>query len=440
VEKPARIKATLTGKNRLLLLTLCVITGILALVDDFQGWRFLFLALGGIWWLSYRWAKSLTNKLNLKREMRFGWAQVGDWLEERYSLSNQSHFPAVWVELVDQSNLPGYKADIATGIDGGASFQWRTRSLCTQRGLFTLGPTTLRSADPLGLYKIEIHDPRSFTLMITPPIVPLPEIEVAPGGKVGEGRPRPNAPERTVSASGVRQYIPSDSLRDIHWRTSARRDDLFVRLFDSTPSGDWWIILDMDRTVQAGSGARSTIEHRVILAASLADRGLRMGRAVGVIAHGKPLVWLTPLEGEVQRWQILRALALVEPAAYPLAELLVSLRPTLGGYTSLVLITPNGSSEWLKGLLPLIWLGAVPTVLLLDPVTFAEQAAGVANPAGLLHEFSRWGIHHHLITPDLLDRPEASPGHKGEWQWRISPTGRAVALNPAMDAAWRDIQ
>jgi hypothetical protein len=161
---------------------------------------------------------------------------------------------------------------------------------------------------------------------------------------------------------------------------------------------------------------------------------------VGVIAHGKPLVWLTPLEGEVQRWQILRALALVEPAAYPLAELLVSLRPTLRGYTSLVLITPNGSSEWLKGLLPLIWLGAVPTVLLLDPVTFAEQAAGVANPAGLLHEFSRWGIHHHLITPDLLDRPEASPGHKGEWQWRISPTGRAVALNPAMDAAWRDIQ
>ena len=439
------VTQTITSKTRLLLVLL-VIVGFLALIDDYQGWRFLFFAIGGIWWLSHRWAKSLHDNLRLKREMRFGWAQVGDALEERFNMSNSGPFPAIWVELADHSNLPGYHPNIATGVEGGSSYQWRTSGQCTRRGLFNVGPTTLHTADPLGLYSIELHDPRSVSLMVTPPIVPLPEIKVASGGKAGEGRPRPNAPERTVSASGVRQFTPGDSLRYIHWRTSARRDAPFVRLFDSTPSGDWWIILDMDQDAQVGEGARSTVEHGVILAASLADRGLRMGRAVGLIANGQPLAWLPPKEGDLQRWQILRSLALVEPAANPLAELLVSLRPTLGGYTSLVIITSNGRGEWLEGLLPLLWLGAVPTVLLLDPLAFGINAEhsqthpAAVDPAVLLKQLNRWGVQHYRITPDLLNRPEASPGHKGEWQWRISPTGRAIASTPTGDSAWRTVE
>jgi uncharacterized protein (DUF58 family) len=365
--------------------------------------------------------------------MRFGWAQVGDHMEERFTLQNDSRLPCPWIELDDHSNIPGYQASRATGIGGNGRSQWRIRVRCDRRGLFTLGPTTLRSADPLGIYSIEIHDPRSATLMVTPPIVPLPEIEVAPGGRAGEGRPRSNAPERTVSAAGVREYLPGDSLRWIHWRSSARRDDYFVRTFESTPSGDWWIILDADQRVQAGQGARATAEHGVVLAASLADRGLRLGRAVGLIAHGKPLVWLPPREGDAQRWQILRSLALLEPDQNPLGELLDGIRPTLGGATSLVVITPNVSGEWLAAILPLLWQGAVPTVLLFDPVSFGGQGDYRVLSAQLI----RWGIQHHVITPDLLDRPEAQPGSRGRWDWRISPTGRAVALNPALDTSWK---
>ncbi|MEW5872125.1 MAG: DUF58 domain-containing protein [Chloroflexota bacterium] len=424
-------RVQIRAKTRLLA-ALVIVLLVLAVFDDYQGWRFLLLGLAGTWWLSHRWAQSLAEKLRLRREMRFGWAQVGDQLEERFSLENGSAFPALWAELEDHSNLPGYSADVATGVGGAAIFQWRTQRPCTRRGLFTLGPTTLHTADPLGLYQVEIHDPHSMTLMVTPPIVPLPQIEVAPGGRAGEGRPRPNAPERTVSAAGVREYAPGDSLRWVHWRTSARRDELHVRLFDSTPSGDWWILLDMQADVQAGLGARSTEEHGVILAASLADRGLRLGKAVGMVAYGQPLAWLPPREGDGQRWEILRSLALVQPARHSLGEMLARLRPTLGGYTSLVIITPNARGDWLEGLLPLLWQGAVPTVLLLDPLAFG----GEGNPEGVIQELSRWGVQHHRITPDLLDRPEAQPGHKGQWEWRISPTGRAIAINPPREG-WK---
>ena len=127
-------------------------------------------------------------------------------------------------------------------------------AVCSHRGLFTIGPTSLTTGDPFGIFTLQIQDPASRLVMVVPPIVPLPAIEVAPGGRSGSGRPRQNAPERTVSASTVRQYVPGDNLHSIHWKTTARRDSLFVRIFDGTPTSDWRIILDLDQAVQAGAG------------------------------------------------------------------------------------------------------------------------------------------------------------------------------------------
>ncbi|NIV34314.1 MAG: DUF58 domain-containing protein, partial [Anaerolineae bacterium] len=39
-----------------------------------------------------------------------------------------------------------------------------------------------------------------------------------------------------MSVSSVREYLPGDSMRWIHWPTTARCDETFVRTFDSTPS------------------------------------------------------------------------------------------------------------------------------------------------------------------------------------------------------------
>jgi uncharacterized protein (DUF58 family) len=236
-----------------------------------------------------------------------------------------------------------------------------------------------------------------------------------------------------VSAAGVREYLPGDSLRWIHWRTSARKDDFYVRLFESTPAGDWWIILDLEQGIQAGDGANSTEEHGVVLAASLADRGLRMGKAVGLAAYGEPFVLLPPKEGDGQRWEILRSLALLSPARHSLAELLNAIRRTLGRYTSLVIITPNANGSWLESLLPLLWQEAVPTVLLLDPNSFG----GRGDTRGIFEELSKWSIHRYVITPDLLNRSEAHPGRKGQWEWRISPTGRAIPAIPPSETSWK---
>jgi uncharacterized protein (DUF58 family) len=129
--------------------------------------------------------------------------------------------------------------------------------------------------------------------------------------------------------------MPGDSLRLIHWPTSARQDELFVRLLDGTPAGDWWIFLDLDQQAQSGQGWDSTTEHSIILAASLADEGLRSGQAVGFAASSQVPVWLPPREGEGQRWEILRSLATAQPGSFSLGELPRQERHRLGSSLSL---------------------------------------------------------------------------------------------------------
>jgi uncharacterized protein (DUF58 family) len=406
---------------------------ILQLVSPYRGWVVFLMGLGGVWLTGYVWARLVARGLLFTREMRFGWAQVGDRLEERFTLTNGGAIPALWVEVVDHSTVPGYLAGWTTEVEGRRLRRWSRWATCTRRGLFTLGPTTLLTGDPFGVYMVSLHDPASTPFLVLPPVLSLPTIRVSPGGLSGEGRPRPNAPERTISAASVREYSPGDSQRWIHWRTTARQGSLYVRLFDGTPVGDWWIVLDMDRRVQAGEGDDSTEEHGVVLAASLADRGLRLRRAVGLVMYGEDTVWLPPEEGDSRRWEILRDLALVSPGSCPLSDLLVRMRPAIGQHASLVVITPAVDDAWVEALVPLIKRGVVPTVLLLDPGSFGGSG-DASETAGLLANLE---VAHYLITPGLLNGSEARPAWQEPWGWEILGSGRVVPVVRPRDAVWR---
>jgi len=406
---------------------------IMQLVDPSRVWTILLVGLGGLWLISFLWAWNLSKNLSILREMRYGWAQVGDVLEERFTLMNKGGWPATWVEIQDHSTMPGYDASRATGVGGSGVNQWRNQGICGRRGLYQLGNTSLNTGDPFGIYSVTITDPAKATLMVMPPVVPLPGLEIAPGGYSGEGHPIPDAPERTVSASSVREYVPGDSLRLVHWKTTARRGSPYVRQFDGTPAGDWWILLDLHAASQVGTGADSTEELGVILAASLADRGLRANRGVGLVLNGKRLDWLPPRAGSGQRWEILRRLALVSPGETPLGEVLEHIRPNLGLNTSLVIITPTWNTDWFMALPLLARRGIRPTILLLDRRSFDDKQDNSMVAA----ELKKMHLPCHVIPREIFDRPEAKPGKQGGWEWRISPLGHAIPVRAPKDQAWK---
>ena len=406
---------------------------ILQLIDPSQVWTVFLVGCGGLWLVSFLWARALSRHIRLLREMRYGWIQVGDALEERFTLENGGMLPAIWLEIEDRSTLPGYDASLATGVGGRDDNHWLRKGTCSRRGLYWLGDTLVHTGDPFGIYTVTITDPARASLMVMPPIVPLPALEILPGGYSGEGRPLPFAPKDTVDASSVREYVPGDSARMIHWKTTARHEKPFVRLFDGAPASDWWILLDLQEQAQIGQGQDSTEEFGVILAASLANRGLRENFGVGLVVNGEQLGWLPPRSGSGQGWEILRVLALASRGVTPLSEVLENVRPALGRNASLLIITPSVDTGWLESLPRLRRRGITPTVLSLDPRSFG----GHKDNSGLLTALGEMRMPHYNIPREILDRPEATPGTRGQWEWRVSATGRAIPVRSPEDFAWR---
>jgi uncharacterized protein (DUF58 family) len=184
-----------------------------------------------------------------------------------------------------------------------------------------------------------------------------------------------------------------------------------------------------------GSGSASTDEHGIILAASLADRGIRQGHSVGLVTYGQELTWMPPQRSSGHLMSILRTLALVQPGERPLSELLEDAQKSIRRGASLIIVTPNVKADWAAPMLQLVKKGITPTVLLLDPASFG----GTAVTAGTLALLNDYGIAHNVIQRDLFDRPEARPGSQGRWEWRVVGRGKAVAVRRPTDTGWRKL-
>ncbi len=397
---------------------------ILQLVQPSRTWMFLFTAFSGILISAYLWARSLGESLQLRRETRLGWIQVGGQIEERITLSNTSVLPAAWIQFEDHSTLPGFNASRFTSISAGFFDQWNVTAACKQRGLFYLGDANILTGDPFGIFDVTIHASERTSILVLPQVVTLPEISIVPSGSFGDGQPRRNAPEQTIHASTVREYVHGDSMRMIHWPTTARTNKVFVRLMESAPEGDWWILLDLDKNNLFGEGWDSIEEQSVVLVASLASKGLRNRKAVGLITNSKDAAWIHPQKGEGQRWEILQSLALSQPGELGLDKTLERIQSSLGRHHSLIIVTASTKTDWLKTLLPLVKRGIVPTVLLLDASTFG----GKESPALVAANLEGRGIKYHIIPRGMLEAPKTLSHQQGGWKWRSTPTGEIMPI------------
>jgi uncharacterized protein (DUF58 family) len=412
-----------------------VLTAVLALVQlvmPSRVWIALLWLIGGLTALAYLWAREMTLHVTARRTLRYGWMQVGDRLEERFEVSNASWLPLLWAEVDDASDLPGYRICRVASCGPHSVVRWTTEQVCTRRGLYTLGPWSLRISDPFGFTSITLRHGEQEAILVHPPVVALPEIELPRGLRSGSSRARRHSREATIDASHTRWYRPDDPLRAIHWPSTAHRGTLIVREAEHTVSGDLWIVLDLERSVQVGTGEESTEEYGVILAASLADRTLRQDRAVGLVAHGATLAYLPPARGKAQRWRILQALAAAKAGGTrSLAEVLSQLRPSLGRGSTVLVITPSLSTAWLDALLPPTRSRAMPAAVLLNAASFRAglpDARASREVEGMRALLARAGVPAYVIRQGHPFRALQTHPPRGYWAFKTTPMGRAIVV------------
>ena len=364
--------------------------------------------------VSFVWARTTLSRVQLVRQTRMRRAQVGSTIGETFILRNRSAIPNMWLEMDDESDMPGHHVShVVSNMSAHTEYSWTVRTICRERGRFRLGPITLTSGDPFGLYRIKYHLPHSSSLVVYPNTValrsfPLP-IGVLPGGDALRRRTH----YITTNAAGVRDYEPGDPFNRIHWKSTARKDRLIVKEFELDPLADVWIMLDLWSGVHFGDRTLpeidleedpevllrkasvpfalppSTEEYAISAAASIAQFFLRRDRTLGLVASGQRREILQADRGERQLEKILETLAVLRAQGnVSFEEVLYRETPSLPRGTTLVLISPSTDPRWAQVARHLKRSGLHVTTVVLDAKTFG----GPPGSGDVIAELAASGI------------------------------------------------
>lgn len=397
---------------------------------------------------AYLWVRLSGPRVRLERRTLTEWARVGDELEESWRLWNDGPLPLLWLEIEDESTVPGYSARRVAAAGAGESMTWRTSARCTNRGVYRLGPLSARLGDPFGVFSYAVRDERERRIVIYPPLVRLPPLTIPHGQRGGLARADLLQIHVTPSVGGLREYVPGDPPSRIHWPNVARRQQLMVKEFDQERAGALWIVLDLhagsyppaapadprpppaERAYTQFSAvepswseyrAASPIELAVVLACSLAAAALAEGRSVGLLADDGRRRIVAPGGGAQQLWRILANLVDAQATGpAPLEQVLRQGRSAgvshlAGG--AIAIVTPALDGAWLPALAEQVRGrpgGALALLVAPDAAPSLPLAARLAGS----------GVASRAFVPGdplpLLDPPRSGPSA------RVSPLGRIV--------------
>jgi uncharacterized protein (DUF58 family) len=413
-----------------------VIVGFIALVLGLATTRSIFFtvfyAVVLVLLVSYFWSRTALARVQLVRQTRMRRAQVGSTLIETFILRNRSPIPNMWLELSDESDMPSHHAGHAvSNMSARTEYMWTVRTVCRERGRFRLGPITLTSGDPFGLFRIKYHLPHTSSLVVYPNTVTLRSFPLPIGMMPGGDALRRRTHYVTTNAAGVREYEPGDPFNRIHWPSTARKDRLIVKEFELDPLADVWLMLDLWSGVHYGDRRLpeldldeeaeaimrrasipielppSTEEYLISAAASIAQFFLRRDRTLGLVAMGQRREVMQADRGERQLERILETLAVLRAQGKtPFEEVLYRETPALTRGTTLILLSPSTDPKWAQVARHLRRSGLHVTAVVID----AKSFGGPPGTADVIAELSASGIPISLVrnaTPleDALSSP-----------------------------------
>jgi len=368
--------------------------------------RFLYLGILLVV-VSWLWTQFSLRGINVTRRARSLRASVGDVFEEHFELTNDSRFGKLWIEISNDSNMPGGSGSrLLTMVGRQQKRSYIARTWLVRRGGFKLGPTRLVSGDPFGIFRVDRVLPVEHSLVVLPMIYEVSSFISPPGLLPGGKVIRRKALDVTPHAAGVREYVPGDPMKRIHWPTTARRNRLIVKEFEQDPQAEVWLFLDAHNAVHVEKEYEPpdtqatgwifekrpefelppfTLEYAISATASLAHYFLLQRRAVGLVTAGRRFTVIPAERSERQESKILETLAFIEAESdLSISGLAAAQAGQLPQGSSAILVTPTIHPELLTTVYDLQRRSLRPVVVLLMAESFGGQAGSEELYASLL--------------------------------------------------------
>jgi uncharacterized protein (DUF58 family) len=364
------------------------------------GWLYVLTALiAGAWLSTLLVPRRALRRLSLTRRIEGAQVVSSDEIEIHagrtatitLDLQNHARFPALLVRGLEtcpfaaaaERSRPFFVESVAGRSNASLAYD----VLCMRRGWFEFPPVELSSRAPFGFVaaRRQVNVPSG--VLVLPEYRELDRIGFFDRTRVPQhALPQPGPSGEFL---GVREYRPGDSLRHIHWRTTAHANQLIVREFEDDNRPSLVLALDLRAESAIGSEEDNSLELAIKIAASLAHYAYSRQWSVSLATNSA--LWPPP-PGPLSRWGLMNFLARVQAGnAEPFASCLVGQQ----GASLVVGIFSAPDREAAEALLGLRRLGTGVWAVIIDhtaPADFqavpdqnnpAQDVAGMLKTGGV---------------------------------------------------------
>ena len=211
---------------------------------------------------------------------------------------------------------PGLVEIAMPSLAKGAVFSHEFAVPTARRGVLELGPVRTVRADPIGLVRRELIWTEAQQLFVHPRTIGVPSTTTGFIRDL-EGNPTRQISNSDVSFHALRDYVPGDERRFIHWKSTAKTGTYMVRQFEETRRSHLVIALSLASSDYASD---EEFELAVSVAGSLGVRAIRDARTVSVVVgertpdFAKRKVFAVSQLSTLTRSRLLDDLAVIEHA------------------------------------------------------------------------------------------------------------------------------
>jgi uncharacterized protein (DUF58 family) len=204
------------------------------------------------------------------------------------------------------------------------------------RGRYAFEDVRVEIADPFELERVAVALPPPGALLVYPRLVRLDRLFSETGSRSHDGRRMLLRRHSGFELHGVREYEQGESLRRVHWRSTARRGQLMVKELEDAPRDEIAVLLDADRASVVGA----SFDVQVRAAGSILDSYVRRGRRAVLVVNSERRD-VQQVHSAAADWRrALELLAAVEPTGNaPVARLLGEEHSAAARALELVVVT-----------------------------------------------------------------------------------------------------
>jgi uncharacterized protein (DUF58 family) len=151
------------------------------------------------------------------------------------------------------------------------------------RGRYAFEDVRVEIADPFGLENVAVPLPAPGALLVYPRLVYLSRLFSETGAHAHDGRRLLLRRQAGFELHGVREYEQGESLRRVHWRSTARRGRLMVKELEDAPRDEIAVLLDADASAVVGE----SFDVQVRAAGSILESYVRRGRRAVLVVNSE---------------------------------------------------------------------------------------------------------------------------------------------------------